>query len=152
MQKPKLILIIGSGRNVGKTLLGEHIVRLAAARGLRVWVIKHVHHGVDYRVKDTGRYLSAGASRVYAVAPGEYMLVEKREITLDSIIVEASGKADLVVVEGFRSLASSLQADLVVCIGLSRPECGVTLAPGFNPHEAARSILEKLYTAEHERD
>jgi molybdopterin-guanine dinucleotide biosynthesis protein len=55
-------------------LLGETLARLASSRGLRVWVVKHVHHGVDYRVKDTGRYLAAGAERVYAIGPGEYML------------------------------------------------------------------------------
>ena len=148
MEKPKLILIIGSGRNVGKTLLGEHIVRLAVARGLRVWVIKHVHHGVDYRVKDTGRYLSAGASRVYALAPGEYMLVERHEISPEDVVREVQGHADLVVIEGFKSLASSLDVDLVVCIGLARPECSITLEPGFNPLEAAKDILKILYTRE----
>ncbi len=144
LPRPKLVLIAGSGRNVGKTLLGEHLVRLASGRGLRVWVVKHVHHGVDYRVKDTGRYLSAGAARVYAVGPGEYMVVEKREVSLSEILKEAEGRADVVVVEGFRSMLPSIHADVKVCIGLQSEECSIVLRPGFDPIGAAKAILEML--------
>ncbi len=94
-----VVHVTGEGRNVGKTLLGERLARLLSARGLRVAAVKHVHHGVDYRVKDTGRYLAAGAERVVAIAPGEYMLVERREPSLYEVLGWIG--ADAVIVEGF---------------------------------------------------
>ena len=103
-----VIHVTGEGRNVGKTLLGERLVEALASRGLRVAAVKHVHHGVDYRVKDTGRYLAAGAVIVAAVAPGEYMVVEKREPSLDEVL--ASLRVDAVIVEGFAWEARRLLA------------------------------------------
>jgi molybdopterin-guanine dinucleotide biosynthesis protein B len=97
----QLLLIAGEGRDVGKTLLGEKLVKALTSRGLSVGVVKHVHHGVDYRVKDTGRYLAAGARRVVAVGPDEYMVVEPRRLGLEEAICLVSGN-DVVIVEGFR--------------------------------------------------
>ena len=98
---PVLLLIAGEGRDVGKTLLGERLVKRLSSTGLRVGVVKHVHHGVDYRVKDTGRYLGAGASRVVAAGPREYMVVEGRRLGFWEAI-GLLGDVDVVVVEGFR--------------------------------------------------
>ena len=109
-----LLLIAGEASNVGKTLLGERLVELLASQGLRVAAVKHVHHGVDYRVKDTGRYLAAGADPVIAVGPGEYMIVRRRRISLEEAICTAAGEADVVVVEGFRE-AQRLVEELGGC-------------------------------------
>jgi molybdopterin-guanine dinucleotide biosynthesis protein B len=101
----QLVVIAGSGSGVGKTLLGERLVEALAARGVRVAVVKHVHHGVDYRVKDTGRYVAAGARRVLAVGPDSYMLVERGRLGFwDAVAVAAEGGAEVVVVEGFREM------------------------------------------------
>ncbi|BEP17436.1 hypothetical protein PYJP_07880 [Pyrofollis japonicus] len=97
----QLLLIAGEGRDVGKTLLGEKLVKALTSRGLSVGVVKHVHHGVDYRVKDTGRYLAAGAQRVVAVGPAEYMVVEPRRLGLEEAICLVS-ENDVVIVEGFK--------------------------------------------------
>ncbi|KSW11581.1 hypothetical protein CF15_01740 [Pyrodictium occultum] len=97
----QLVLLAGSGSGVGKTLLGTMLVEELRRRGLRVGVVKHVHHGVDYRVKDTGRYLEAGASRVVAAGPGEYMLVEPAALGFWDA-VRLLGEVDVAVVEGFR--------------------------------------------------
>lgn len=97
-------MISGSGRKVGKTLLGTSLVSELVRRGARVSVVKHVHHGVDYRVKDTGRYLEAGATRVVAVGDSEYMIVARGVIGFDEILNILAG-SDIVVVEGFKSHA-----------------------------------------------
>ncbi|MEB3798181.1 MAG: molybdopterin-guanine dinucleotide biosynthesis protein MobB [Caldisphaeraceae archaeon] len=97
----ELILIVGEGKDVGKTLLGERLVAALVGKGFHVGVVKHVHHGVDYRVKDTGRYLGAGAKKVVAIGPREYMVVEKERIGFWEAIMMLRG-FDVVVVEGFR--------------------------------------------------
>lgn len=143
----RIVVIVGAGRNVGKTLLGEAVTRLASRAGLRVWSVKHVHHGVDYRVKDTGRYLAAGSERVYAIGPDETMMVERRPLSPGEVLEEATRHGvDLVVIEGFRAIVKQLEAynPLIVCIGLEEPYCKLRLEPGFNPEEAARRILETL--------
>lgn len=121
----QLVLVTGSGSKVGKTTLGTMLVGELARRGQRVAVVKHVHHGVDYRVKDTGRYLGAGALRVAALGPGEYMVVEKRRIGLWEAL-SLLGGADVVVVEGFREQLGEV---------LGRGGCAVYIArePGEEP-------------------
>ncbi len=141
-----VVLITGSGRNVGKTLLGEWLVRLASSAGLTACAVKHVHHGVDFRVKDTGRYLAAGATRVYAIGPEEVMLVERGRADPLSVVEEASRYCNLVVVEGFRGIAERLakHANVTICIGYSAAWCNVTLEPGFEPRSTACRILGAL--------
>ena len=121
----QLVLVTGSGSKVGKTTLGTMLARELARRGQRVAVVKHVHHGVDYRVKDTGRYLGAGALRVAALGPEEYMVVEKRRIGLWEAL-SLLGGVDVVVVEGFREQLGEV---------LGRGGCAVYIArePGEKP-------------------
>ena len=109
MAEAQLVHISGAGRNVGKTLLGERLVGQLASRGVDVCAVKHVHHGVDFRVKDTGRYLAAGARLGGALGPGEAMIVLEVEAALDRMLCWLSScGCRVVVVEGFRSEASTL--------------------------------------------
>lgn len=97
----QLVLVTGSGSKVGKTLLGSLLVRKLVEMGVVVSAIKHVHHGVDYRVKDTGRYLEAGVQRVVAIGDGEYMVVVRGKLSLEEALSFLAG-SDVVIVEGFR--------------------------------------------------
>ena len=135
----QLVLIAGEGRDVGKTLLGEHLVAALRERGLRVGVVKHVHHGVDYRVKDTGRYLGAGAERVVAVGPSEYMLVEKRRLGFWEAIQLLSG-SDTVVVEGFKEHIDSV-LEKGGCTAYIHRDGAIDINPGS---KKAHSIDEAL--------
>jgi len=107
-----LVLIAGEASNVGKTTLGEKLASTLARRGWCIAAVKHVHHGVDYRVKDTGRYMAAGASRVVAVGPGEYMVVARGSLPLSRAVELAAAGCSTapcrVVVEGFREMAAQL--------------------------------------------
>jgi molybdopterin-guanine dinucleotide biosynthesis protein B len=148
----RLVVIAGSGSGVGKTLLGERLVAELARRGLRVAAVKHVHHGVDYRVKDTGRYMAAGAVRVVAVGPGEYMVVERGVLGFWDAVRLACRGSDAVVVEGFREHLEE---------ALARGACGVYVGgPGEAPPgalaaepgqalEALPRILELLLAGSH---
>jgi molybdopterin-guanine dinucleotide biosynthesis protein B len=98
----QLVLITGSGSKVGKTLLGSLLVKKLVEMAIVVSAIKHVHHGVDYRVKDTGRYLEAGAQRVVAIGDGEYMVVVRRKLSLEEAL-KLLGGSDVIIIEGFRN-------------------------------------------------
>ncbi len=100
-----LVIVTGEGRKTGKTSLGAALVARLAGLGLRVAVLKHVHHGVDYRVRDTGRYLEAGAPVVAALGPGEYMVVRRGQPDPWSLVAALAREADVVVVEGLRGWA-----------------------------------------------
>ncbi len=106
----QLVLITSARRNMGKTQLGTMIVRFLRSQGLHVAAVKHVHHGVDYRVKDTGRYLEAGAEVVYALGPSETMIVYSRPATLtDTLENLLKANIDAIIVEGFKEHATELK-------------------------------------------
>ena len=130
---PQLVLIhvSGSGRNVGKTLTGERLASRLSSMGLRVCAVKHVHHGVDYRVKDTGRYMSAGARLVVALGPGEYMAASVGGAELLDALCWLSERCTAVVVEGFRGDAG---------LALSLGGCTVYIEPGSVEVRSADSL------------
>jgi molybdopterin-guanine dinucleotide biosynthesis protein B len=106
----QLVVLTSDAKDMGKTALGTIVVSAAKSWGLNVVAIKHVHHGVDYRVKDTGRYLEAGADTVIAIGPSEHMVVKPRPLHLDEAIKLALREgADLIVVEGFKTQLDALR-------------------------------------------
>ena len=143
---PQLVLICGEGSGVGKTTLGERLVAEAAKQGLKTCVVKHVHHGVDYRVKDTGRYLEAGARAVAAIGPGEFMLVERRPANLLEAASLLAGKGcGLIVVEGLREEAGRVLelGGCVACIS-TRPLLGGDRAAWARPGKALEALPRLL--------
>ncbi len=146
----QLVLLTGDGSNVGKTALGERLVAGLSSRGLRVAVVKHVHHGVDYRVKDTGRYLSAGAGRVVAVGPGSWMLVSPGRLGFwEAVELAAEGGVDVVLVEGFRDHVSLVLSvgGCVAYLGSRCPGAGggrLVCAPMLGVEEALPRLLRLL--------
>ena len=117
-----VVVIAGEGSGVGKTLLGERLVEELTQRGMRVAAVKHVHHGVDYRVKDTGRYMAAGAERVVAVGPRDYMVVVRGRLGFwDAVRLACAGGAEAVVVEGFREHLGE---------AVERGACGIYIGRG----------------------
>nr|WP_267195214.1 molybdopterin-guanine dinucleotide biosynthesis protein MobB [Hyperthermus butylicus] len=116
-----------AGRGHGKTLLGTSLTRHLTEQGYHVAAIKHIHQPhVDYRVKDTGRYLEAGASPVIAVSPEEYMVVVRRAIGLEyALDLALSHGVQVIVVEGFRELADYVRA-LGGCIVYIEADRGIS--------------------------
>ena len=91
----------------GKTTLLEKLIPQFTARGLRVSVIKHAHHGfdIDRPGKDSYRHREAGASEVLLSCNDRWALMHERrdrsDVTLDELLARLA-LCDLVLVEGFR--------------------------------------------------
>ena len=62
----KVINIIGSGSNVGKTYIMEGLIKELKSRGLSIATIKHDVHGfdIDKEGKDTYKHRKAGSETV----------------------------------------------------------------------------------------
>ena len=71
----KVVGFAGSS-GAGKTTLVERLIPALKARGLRVSVMKHAHHGLetDHPGKDTWRHREAGAYEVLAASPDRMVL------------------------------------------------------------------------------
>ena len=91
----------------GKTTLLEQLIPQFTARGLKVSVIKHAHHGfdIDRPGKDSYRHREAGASEVLLSCNDRWALMHERreesEVTLDELLARLA-PCDLVLIEGFK--------------------------------------------------
>jgi molybdopterin-guanine dinucleotide biosynthesis adapter protein len=91
----------------GKTTLLEKLIPQFTARGLKVSVIKHAHHGfdIDRPGKDSYRHREAGASEVLLSCNDRWALMHERrdesDVTLDELLVRLA-PCDLVLIEGFK--------------------------------------------------
>ncbi len=108
----------------GKTTLISALIPLLAARGLRVAVVKHAHHAVEFDRpgKDSHRLRCAGAERVLVASARRWaMFAERREAREPELVAELArldpSDLDLVLVEGFKSAEISK-------IELHRPSLG----------------------------
>lgn len=63
----------------GKTTLVEKLIPVLTARGLRVSVIKHAHHGFDLDKpgKDSWRHREAGATQVLMLSNDRWVLMHE---------------------------------------------------------------------------
>ena len=92
----------------GKTTLVEQLIPVLRARGLRVSVIKHAHHGFesDHPGKDTWRHREAGAYEVLAVSPERLVLQrsfeQAGERSVHEVLPALHPGVDWVLVEGYR--------------------------------------------------
>ena len=107
---PKLLAVVGTGRESGKTTTVEALLREFVARGYRTGTIKQIHEeafSIDTPGKDTWRHAEAGAEVVVSAAPGEVALIKrlKGEDRLQAALrlLEAEG-LDIVLVEGNPSI------------------------------------------------
>lgn len=107
----------------GKTTLMEQIVGELKRKGLRIAVVKHVHHGLDIDKpgKDSWRYRAAGADIVIVASQTQLVTIERveEEVDLDSVAEMMNGKVDLVLVEGFKH---STQPKIEVNLSSNNPQ------------------------------
>ncbi len=91
----------------GKTTLVEQVIRVLAARGLAVSLVKHAHHSfdIDHAGKDSWRHRHAGCREVLVSSGQRWSLMHELrgapEATLDELLTRLS-HCDLVLVEGFK--------------------------------------------------
>lgn len=91
----------------GKTTLLEKLIPCFTARGLKVSVIKHAHHGfdMDRPGKDSYRHREAGASEVLLSCSDRWVLMRENRAGGDIGLDELLGRlapCDLVLIEGFK--------------------------------------------------
>jgi molybdopterin-guanine dinucleotide biosynthesis protein B len=105
---PPVIAIVG-WKNSGKTTLVTKLIAELVARGHKVASIKHAHHifEIDHPGTDSYRHREAGASAIAIVSARRVALV--REIAEGegpsfAEVLAQLGPADLVIVEGYKSL------------------------------------------------
>lgn len=139
----------------GKTTLVEGVIAALRLRGLRVSVVKHVHHGfeIDHPGKDTWRHREAGAYEVVAASSQRMALVRSFErpqsLTAHDLIRALHPGVDWVLVEGFK------ESNLLK-VEVWRPDTGkparypddafivaiATDAPDSLPESTLRSVLD----------
>lgn len=116
----------------GKTTLLEKLIPCFTARGLRVAVIKHAHHGfdLDRPGKDSFRHREAGASQVLMLSSERWVLMNELrgapEPSLDEQL-RLLAPADLVLIEGYKAAA-------VPKLEIHRPALGKPPLWPENPH------------------
>ncbi len=91
----------------GKTTLLEKLIPCLIARGLKVSVIKHAHHGfdIDRPGKDSYRHREAGAAEVMLACANRWALMHEQRDDHEPTLNELLGRlspCDLVLVEGFK--------------------------------------------------
>ncbi len=108
MNLPPVIAIVG-WKNSGKTTLVTKLIAEFVGRGLKVASLKHAHHmfEIDHQGTDSFRHREAGASAVAVVSARRVAVIREIEDGAEPPFAEmlaALGPADLVVVEGYKSL------------------------------------------------
>jgi molybdopterin-guanine dinucleotide biosynthesis protein B len=90
----------------GKTTLIERLLPLLSEKGLRVAVVKHTHHDLEFDVpgKDSYRFKRAGAVTSILVSQTGLGIVKdfEKQPSLDEIISRYAMDCDMVIVEGFK--------------------------------------------------
>jgi molybdopterin-guanine dinucleotide biosynthesis protein MobB len=104
---PLLGIVAWSGS--GKTTLLEALLPLLTARGVRVGMLKHVHHDFDIDTpgKDSHRLRKAGATRLLIASSQRWALMVERPAANDDPLAELlaaldDGSLDLILVEGLK--------------------------------------------------
>ncbi len=112
MDTPLPLLGFAAFSGTGKTTLLERLIPLLREQGLRIALVKHTHHDfdIDRPGKDSYRLREAGAEQVLLASNRRWaLLVEtpgQDEADLGELLRHIdAGRADLVLVEGFRHLA-----------------------------------------------
>lgn len=119
----------------GKTTLVEQLIPALKLRGLRVSVVKHVHHNfdIDKPGKDTWRHREAGAFEVVAASDQRLVLMREfeqpAELSVHHLIAELYNGVDWVLVEGFK------RSDLLKIEVWRAPSEGLTGAPARYPDD-----------------
>jgi molybdopterin-guanine dinucleotide biosynthesis protein MobB len=142
---PPVIAITGPSGS-GKTTLIEKLIRWFTAQGIRVGAVKRSHHQIDLdrEGKDSFRLRSAGANPVALTGGGFFFYTEKRADPPAPAEIASlfSGKADIVIMEGFKSeptprlqfsaLAGMAEKNDNYVVGFITEETGSDLPRDFN--------------------
>lgn len=101
----KIINVVASCSNTGKTVLIEGLIKELKKRGKSVATIKHDAHGfdIDKEGKDTWRHRKAGAEAVIISSKKRMALIREleEEIPLEELIKQVKD-FDFIIIEGYK--------------------------------------------------
>lgn len=101
----KIINVVASCSNTGKTVLIEGLIKELKKRGKSVATIKHDVHGfdIDKEGKDTWRHRKAGAEAVIISSKKRMALIREveEEIPLEELIDQVKD-FDFIIIEGYK--------------------------------------------------
>lgn len=101
----KIVNIVASCSNTGKTVLIEGLIKELKNRGYTVATIKHDVHGfdIDKEGKDTWRHRKAGAEAVIISSRERMALIREvqEEIPLEELIKQVED-FDFIIIEGYK--------------------------------------------------
>lgn len=102
----KIINVVASCSNTGKTVLIEGLIKELKKRGKSVATIKHDVHGfdIDKEGKDTWRHRKAGAEAVIISSKKRMALIREleEEIPLEELIDQVKD-FDFIIIEGYKN-------------------------------------------------
>lgn len=102
----KVVNIVGSSSNVGKTYLIEGLIKELKFRGYSIATIKHDVHGfdIDKKGKDTYKHRKAGSETVIISSKNRFAMIKelKEETELNDIIKMVLDK-DIILIEGYKN-------------------------------------------------
>ena len=101
----KVVNIVGSSSNVGKTYLLEGLIKELKLRGYSIATIKHDVHGfdIDKKGKDTYKHREAGSETVIISSKNRFAMIKEleEETELNDIIKMVLDK-DIILIEGYK--------------------------------------------------
>ena len=101
----KVVNIVVSSSNVGKTYLLEGLIKELKVRGYSIATIKHDVHGfdIDKKGKDTYKHREAGSETVIISSKNRLAMIKelKEETELNDIIKMVLDK-DIILIEGYK--------------------------------------------------
>ncbi len=101
----KIVNVVASCSNTGKTVLIEGLIKEIKNRGYTVATIKHDVHGfdIDKEGKDTWRHRKAGAEAVIISSKERMALIREfqEEIPLEELIKQVED-FDFIIIEGYK--------------------------------------------------
>lgn len=101
----KVVNIVGSSSNVGKTYLLEGLIKELKFRGYSIATIKHDVHGfdIDKKGKDTYKHREAGSETVIISSKNRFAMIKEleEETELNDIIKMVLDK-DIILIEGYK--------------------------------------------------
>ncbi len=101
----KIVNVVSSCSNTGKTVLIEGLIKEIKNRGYTVATIKHDVHGfdIDKEGKDTWRHRKAGAEAVIISSRERMALIREvqEELPLEELIKQVE-EFDFIIIEGYK--------------------------------------------------
>lgn len=101
----KIVNVVASCSNTGKTVLIEGLIKEIKNRGYTVATIKHDVHGfdIDKEGKDTWRHRKAGAEAVIISSRERMALIREvqEEVPLEELIKQVED-FDFIIIEGYK--------------------------------------------------